>query len=225
MPPVQKLSRSTRIGFAAVAGFALVASLGVGTLYWAERARLSVWASKTERILKPPPTRVVYNEEGVKTPPTRPAAESTLDDDAEVVGVEVNGKARAYDLWTMSGTKRHIVNDVVGGKAVTITYCDKAECTRAFSDGNRVEPLDVAQGGLLNGRMVLRIGGVTYLQETGAVVEPEKGHTPAPFPYATYPLVRTTWGKWKSKHPDTDLFASDDPARSGNRPAVPSASP
>ena len=49
------------------------------------------------------------------------ADDNTLGDKEPVVGLEINGDARAYPLRIL--TWHEIVNDVVGGTPVTITYC------------------------------------------------------------------------------------------------------
>lgn len=209
-PPGGKPS-STRTGVAIVSGFALLATLGVGVVFLVERASLSSWARRNERFVPTGHHRFEFYSAGLKTPPTRPADQSALKDKEQVIGIEAGGKARAYPLRRMNGTTRHIINDVVGGVAVTVTYCDITGCARAFNGGVRLSPLDVSQAGLLDGRMVVKVGGVSYLQETGEVVAPDRGRDPVPFPYPTFPLVLTTWGEWKARHADTDVSEGHDP--------------
>jgi hypothetical protein len=106
----------------------------------------------------------------------------------------------------MRDMTNHIVNDVVNGTAVTVTYCDLADCVRGFGGEARPTPLNIDQGGLLDGEMVLRIGRSGYLQKSQALIETDIGHRPAPFPYAEVPLTRTTWAAWKAQHPETDVY-------------------
>ena len=101
---------------------------------------------------------------------------------------------------------------MLGGSAVTVTYCDLNECVKAFGGGERRVPLDIAQAGLLDGHMLLKVAGVSYDQETGEVVETPQGTPPQPFPYATIPSTRTTWGKWKTQHAETDVYMGPGPA-------------
>ena len=49
-----------------------------------------------------------------------PAASAKIPDDAWVLGVEINGQAKAYDLNILN--HHEIVNDVVGGKPVAPTW-------------------------------------------------------------------------------------------------------
>ncbi len=201
-----------RVCIIIVAGFALIAPLGLGAFYWAETAMLRDWSRKSE-VIEPLPEvrRVVEFFEGIPTPPTLTAAEATLADDEPVIGIEVGGKSRAYRLRAMRGFTDHVVNDVVDGVAVTVTYCDIADCVRAFGGGDHQTPLDIAQGGLMDQRMVLRIGHAGYLQETGELIETDKDHPAVPFPYAEFPSTRTTWGEWKTQHPDTDVYEGLNP--------------
>jgi hypothetical protein len=195
---------------AVVLGFALVASLWVGGYYLAETARLRAWSRQTEVVPQLPPIRIGFMVPGVETPPMRPPAEAGLPDDAPVVGVVAGGHARAYALGSMRSPMRHIVNDVVGGMPVTVTYCDLSNCTRAFGGAGKAAPLDISQAGTFGDEMLVKVGHVTYKQATGKVYEPDTGYPSVPFPYQEYPLVRTTWGEWKARHPVTDVYVYRD---------------
>src|SRR5262245_51141347 len=70
----------------------------------------------------------------VSLPPTRDAASARLDDHAEVIGVSAGGRFRAYELASLAPADRHALNDVVGGVAVTVTYCNMSNCVRVFTD-------------------------------------------------------------------------------------------
>lgn len=48
------------------------------------------------------------------------AADETYDPDELVLGVEINGDARAYSVPLLS--RHEIVNDVVGGKPIAVTW-------------------------------------------------------------------------------------------------------
>lgn len=49
-----------------------------------------------------------------------PATESKYVDDELVIGVEINGDARAYAIGTLSA--REMVNDTVGGRPILVTW-------------------------------------------------------------------------------------------------------
>lgn len=47
-------------------------------------------------------------------------AEAQIPDEANVIGVEIGGDARAYSIDLLDG--HEIVNDVVGGKKIAVTW-------------------------------------------------------------------------------------------------------
>jgi len=155
----------------------------------------------------------------VQQPPALSAAAVRLADDAEVIGVAAGGRHRAYALDAfVYWTKRHVVNDVVGGVPITVTHCDLTECTRVFTAPDRDGPLDVSVGGW-GGRfeesgLLLRVGSTRYRQTTG---EPLKDGDP-PFPYAPAEYVRTTWKRWREAHPDTDVYVGELPVTPADAP-------
>jgi hypothetical protein len=145
---------------------------------------------------------------GIDRPPTRTAAESGLPDDAVVIGVSSAGKDRAYLVTAFSGPTRHVVNDLVGGVPVSVTHCDRTDCTRVFTDPDLDVPLPLATGGLIRDHLLLRTREGFYYQETGESTIPgnDKG-----FPFEDHPFVRTTWKAWREKHPDTDVYVGEAP--------------
>ncbi|WP_337176991.1 DUF3179 domain-containing (seleno)protein [Paludisphaera sp.] len=189
------------------AGLVLIAGLTVPAVFWLERRQLAAWARETEKFKPPGGGREVFLAPGVKSPPTVPAGEARLDDDEPVIGIVAGGRARAYHVRTMSDKTRHVVNDLVGGRAVTVAYCDLSDCISAYGGDEATSPLDVGVAGLVNGEMLVSVGGVAYFQETGDLADVAHPDRAAPrFPYARFPATRTTWGRWKSLHPDTDLY-------------------
>lgn len=132
----------------------------------------------------------------------RSSWEATVSPDAEVLGVSAGGKHRAYLVVTMTPKKRHVVNDMLGGVPVTVTYCNLDGCVRGFTATGRTEPLDLAGGGYTAADgMLVRVGGHRYTQRTGRPVD----HDAPPFPYTEVAVERTTWGAWRAAHPDTEL--------------------
>ena len=138
---------------------------------------------------------------GIDRPSTVPAAGTPLPDDEPVVGVVAAGTARAYRLGGMDTPARHVVNDVLGGRPVTVTYCNRTGCARVLT-GSGGGPLGVGVGGYLDG-LVLTLGGRFYRQDDLSAVA--DGPAPA-CPLADLGFERTTWGAWRRAHPDTDLY-------------------
>jgi hypothetical protein len=48
------------------------------------------------------------------------AADAQMSDDEPVLGIELDGDARAYSLWHLD--HHEIVNDVVGGRSIAATW-------------------------------------------------------------------------------------------------------
>ncbi len=205
--PARRTSLWKRVVLTFVAAYALIVPVGLGLYYWLEQTTLHEWSKKHDRwVALPVVHRVPEYFEGIKTPATVPASETSLKDDEMVIGVEAGGKSRAYRLNAMIRFTDHIVNDIIGEQAVSVTYCNMAKCVRAFGGSEYRKPLDIAQGGLLDERMVLRVGRSGYMQETSERIETDQGFEPVPFPYSEYPSEVTTWGQWKAQHPDTDVY-------------------
>jgi hypothetical protein len=183
-------------------GGELVVAFGV---FWVERARLHAVekevaygdgvGSKTLWHFKLP---------GLRNPQTLPATISKLADADEVIGIVVKGKPRAYWLKALKYPPWHIVNDVVVGVPVSVTYCDRTNCTQVYTDPQSSSPLDVNLGGLYGKEMVLEIGGVLYFQQTGKPFAPDQSRSARP--YNDHPWERTTWKDWRQRHPETDVF-------------------
>jgi hypothetical protein len=138
---------------------------------------------------------------GRNCPPVYTAEDADLPDDAWVVGVVVEGEARAYLLEALSPMMSHVVNDVVADIPVTVTYCDRTDGVRTFTGDADGGPLDVWQGGYFDG-LLLRAGNSFYQQGTLTSITPNA----APFPYEPLSHEETTWKAWKEAYPDTDVF-------------------
>lgn len=144
--------------------------------------------------------------EALTDPKSIPAAQlMELGDDEEVLGLTVNGVSRAYPARFIAW--HHIVNDVLGGKPVAVTYCSVCNSGVAYDpvvDGKR-RLFNVF--GLYRGVMAM-IDPSTQTVWSHLVGEallgPDKGKT-----LAALPVVNTTWGEWKRLHPETTTPAWD----------------
>jgi Protein of unknown function (DUF3179) len=155
---------------------------------------------------------------GIDHPKTLPAEKAHVQDQDQVIGVEVDGKARAYLISAFSGIQHHVVNDVLGGQAVSVTHCDITHCTKVFSDPGSQEVLSIACGGRRGDSLLLLARGGFFVQDSGTSLVPGG---PA-FPFPELPFVVTTWGQWKQAHPNTDVYESAPPS-SGNAAMPPAA--
>ena len=140
---------------------------------------------------------------GINNPPIVPASQAGLPDDELIIGVEMNGRARAYRVSALRGPMSHVVNDVIDHSPVTVTYCDIRDCARGFTGKKRDTPLDVSLAGLHDGDLLLKTGDTMFSQSTGEGLRND-GTTFAPL--ESHPIVRTTWKAWRDSHPSTDVY-------------------
>ena len=200
-------ARPSRVVLAAVGAFAVV----VATAYALEA--LALWSARNGVTVDmrpvPPGTWFRPEAEGVRMPPAVAAEAAKLDDAEEVVGVVVNGAARAYRLAALRDPRHHVVNDLVGGAPMSVAYCDQTDCIRTYT-GPGAAPLRVGIAGMRDGGLVVKLDGVYYDHRSGRVVEGPPGA--APLPQDRVPWTRTTWGRWRREHPATDVFVGSDDA-------------
>ena len=163
---------------------------------------------------KEPPDFALVLKPFVQLPMTVPANAASLPDDAVVIGVEAGGRHRAYLLEALYPSASHVINDLVGGKPITVTYCDMTDCVAVFTAPNSDKPLEIAVGGwqgqMVHGKpqgsMLLRVGSNWYRQDNG---QPRANHGDPPFPYTKTDFTRTTWKEWSGEHKDTDVYVGD----------------
>jgi uncharacterized protein DUF3179 len=137
------------------------------------------------------------------------AAASYLSEAERVFGVSVQGEARAYPLRILDW--HEMVNDVVGGEPVTLSYCTLCGsgvlyATRGADGSERT----FGTSGLLyrsNKLMVDRQTRTLWSNLTGEAVLGRLAEAPARL--AVLPVVVTTWKEWRSRHPATTVLALD----------------
>jgi len=127
-----------------------------------------------------------------------------------VVGIEIAGDARAYPLRLLRW--HEVVNDVVGGEAIAVTYSPLCDSVAVFSrtlDGGEIE-LGVS-GLLYNSNTLLydRSSGPAsadlWIQLTGFSVTATKSGGPSRLKLR--PASLTTWAAWRERHPSTSVLA------------------
>jgi len=140
--------------------------------------------------------RVPEEIPGVDSPQFRDISQATLAESAEVVGVCVNGLARAYPLSRLKKVNQHIVNDLIDGRPVSITYCDLADRVRVLTWKHHGYRIPLSVGGLDENRQLLLLfgDGERFRQDTREL------------PLEDYPFVRVTLGDWSARHPRSLVF-------------------
>ncbi len=82
--------------------------------------------SKKGGTVTPPfrPQRVLPSQPPIVDPPTISAKDvaGQVTDDELVLGVVVDGRARAYPINMLTGPRREIINDTLGNRAIAATW-------------------------------------------------------------------------------------------------------
>ena len=122
-----------------------------------------------------------------------------------VLGISINDVARAYPIRILN--YHEIVNDVVGGTSVVITYCPLCGSGTAFEAAINGRSYEFGVSGLLYNSDVLM-----YDRETNslwsqlmvqAVTGPMKGTR-----LQQLPLSHTSWQEWVERHPETRVLSN-----------------
>jgi hypothetical protein len=127
-----------------------------------------------------------------------------LEDSFEVVGVELDGIARAYPLAILNW--HEIVNDTFDGRPVVVTYCPLCGSAVVGDRLVRGEPTYFGVSGLLWMSDLVMYDDRTdslWSQVLATAIRGElTGDT-----LSLLPATLTTWGEWKTAHPDTEVLA------------------
>ncbi len=148
-------------------------------------------------------------------------ADGYLSPDELVLGVELNGDARAYPLRILDW--HEVINDVVGNTPVTVAYCPL--CGTGVMYATRVEgrevPIEFGSSGL-----VYRSRQLVYDVETDSLWDLFSGRpvigplTGSGIELSTLPIVMTRWADWHQRHPDTQVLS---PVTGYDHPYIPGA--
>ena len=199
-----------------VAVVALVCAAAVGFVYWAQQATANPenwryeWPqtdfSKTsvdfEEILSGGPPK--DGIPSIDDPQFMPVADmKELGEKEPVVGLVVNGEARAYPLRIL--TWHEIVNDVIGGVPVAVTYCPL--CNSAVVYDRRVDGAATefgTTGKLRNSDLVMydRATESWWQQFVGrAIVGQQTGKE-----LRVLPARLESWTRFAARHPDGQVL-------------------
>lgn len=145
----------------------------------------------------------------IDAPRFRPVAEEDgLDPQEPVIGLQVGGVARAYPLRVL--TWHEIVNDVIAGVPVAVTYCPL--CNAAIVFDRRVDGRTLEFG--TTGK--LRFSDlVMYDRETESWWQQFLGRaivgTLAGKELALLPSRLEAWERFAARHPDGEVLVPNDP--------------
>jgi hypothetical protein len=132
----------------------------------------------------------------LSNPPVIAASQTTLHGDDEVLGLLVNEETRAYDIGAIS--YHHVVNDLLGGQHIAVTYCMVCSSGIAFESevGGRI--LTFGFHGIWKGVAVLYDHQTNshWLQISGECIEgPLRGQRLRPIASR-----HTVWREWLAGH-------------------------
>ncbi len=146
-------------------------------------------------------------------PESRPAANAThMRDEDTVLGVVVEGHARAYPWWVLKNY--HVVNDTIGRTPLSVSLCEQCTGGAAFRRVVDGRTLSMRVAGVYNGTIVLqdRATGTLFSPFGGRGLEgPLAGSK-----LERLPLIFTHWDEWVTRHPDTDVIFANASLRGGH---------
>ncbi|MEM9056950.1 MAG: DUF3179 domain-containing protein [Pseudomonadota bacterium] len=129
-----------------------------------------------------------------------------LQPDDIVLGLEIDGEAVAYPRHILNW--HELVNDVVNGTPVLVSYCPLCGTGMAFAATVNGEALRFGVSGLLyNNDLVFYDRSTESLWsqlDRRAVAGPLAGEQLKPLP-----LLTTTWRAWQTAQPDTRVLSDD----------------
>ncbi len=145
----------------------------------------------------------------IDNPVFKPVSEEkTLTPTAPVIGLEINGEARAYPLQILMW--HEIVNDMVGGKPVTVTYCPLCNAAIVFDRTVDGRVLDFGTTGKLrNSDLVMydRQTETRWQQFTGeAIVGSQTGSELTVLPSRLESLEQ-----FRERHPNGKVLVPSNP--------------
>ena len=142
------------------------------------------------------------------TDPTFVSADAAgfLSSDDRVLGIELNGQAKAYPIAVLNW--HELVNDVVGGTPVLVSYCPLCGSGMVFDASVSGERLLFGVSGRLYNSDVLfydrKTDGLWSQLQMEAVTGPLTGTQ-----LTLLAGRHTTWSAWRREHPQTLVLSTD----------------
>jgi hypothetical protein len=130
------------------------------------------------------------------------SAATFLEDGDVVIGVARGGTVRAYPRQIL--VHHEIVNDRLDGVPVSVTYCPLTGTVLGFERGGTTFGVS---GNLVNSNLVMydRATDSRWPQVLATAIDgPLTGRS-----LREFDVVWTTWGRWRTRHPDTEVLSED----------------
>lgn len=129
-------------------------------------------------------------------PETVPAEQAGLEEDAMLVTVKMNGKQRAYLLSDLAQGGAHVVNDLLAGVPVSVTYCDQTDCVRVFHDPQGHTPIKLQTAGWIDRKMAIAVGSEQTIYS----------HDAKDIPLQELDFQRMSFGQWRQLYPEGTVY-------------------
>jgi hypothetical protein len=127
-----------------------------------------------------------------------------LSDTTKVIGLNINGDIRAYPHSVFNWVE--IVNDEIGGEAISIIYCPLTGTSTAWSRNLHGNTTSFGVSGLVYNNNVIPYDRATDSYWSQIKSQCIYGQNIGMIPN-TFPIVETTWKTWKTLYPNTKVLA------------------
>jgi hypothetical protein len=192
-----------------------LATIGLGagaTLLWRTRSStdntgvakgtavaLAGLASVTPLIYDPLVFKPRENTVKVRQPEEAP--EVLPQNDTEVIGVRLNGEARAYPV--RKAARPHLLVDTLGGERIVVTYCGLTNSAIVYRPKNGREP-DLSVVSAPNNNILYWDANTNSLVQQ-LLSDPAYGPATDDLELHVWPVTFTTWSAWRNLVPHTTV--------------------
>ena len=132
-----------------------------------------------------------------------PSEISYLDEDALVIGVQINGEAIAYPHTLLDW--HELVNDQVGGEYITVNYCPLTGSGMVWNRMIAGAPTTFGVSGLLYNTNLILYDRATNSHWSQMLRQSVEGYHRSTQP-DQFQMVETTWRTWKKMAPHTKVL-------------------
>jgi len=127
-----------------------------------------------------------------------------LHENDEVIGIVINGQAKAYSLKTVAW--HHAIRDELANTPILVTFCPLTYTAMVFDRTVGGKVLEFKVDGLIDNNMIMidQQTKSSWIQITGDAIGKMRGER-----LNLLHSFHTTWGTWKNLHPDTLVLSNN----------------
>ncbi len=133
-------------------------------------------------------------------------AASFLKEEDRVLGIRHNGVSKAYPITILSW--HEIVNDLVAGDPVAVTYCPLCGTGIAYLARSGDQAMTFGGSGLLYNSDMLLYDRKTHSLWSQIMRQAVSGPMKA-VKLKAIPVEHTRWAEWRQRHPETQVLSTD----------------